>query len=709
MIELSIYSGSEHRRFFYSMSKKNISYETSKIWFVVFLILFLFSNVYLQRVARTEGVARFFGMGIPYASFSGVLSSVCNLCLIGLVVLYKKLGFITSLFLVLVQIPILMVNLFVRHVPTSIPGLFADFFIIVTLVIIYRRNSIISKYQNSEVKHLRDQQKVSRRLFEQTATALVTAIDAKDTYSHGHSIRVAEYSERIAKELGMNEEEVREVYYAGLLHDVGKLGVPNHIINKKGKLTDEEYDIIKLHPVMGNQILSSISEYPYLSIGAHFHHERYDGKGYPNRLKGDDIPKIARIISVADAYDAMSSKRSYRDIIPQQIIREEIVKGAGTQFDPTIAKIMQHLIDVDTEYQMREKHAMSELAGKSGLHCTEHRSEISDGINITPNMTGIHMEVRDAEGMPKGRGPSIVLFDSLDGRVYDDEKTIKDLNYFEYCEIWFDGHVSKAGARKVQVSASIYGDSKKKEEGRKECSAYDIDAVKYKDHVLVKIDDGVKKVEVIIALPDSSRFVYIGLTGENCDIEDVSISRADEEIKEGFITRIADEISYIDVPAGDVPNVQIDGYRTDCSKGIPVDKNIRLDFHTMSLPTSRLVWHCPYFVLYSSDDGTVNGENYKEYGFIRLDGEDWQSKGISRNILLVNKLPEFIGWDAWKEYNKKGYDCRAVIERNEDTITLSTDNFGIVIVNRMTILDGEKKIYVAITGDQVALTNIKIS
>ena len=189
----------------------------------------------------------------------------------------------------------------------------------------------------------------------------------------------------------------------------------------------------------------------------------------------------------------------------------------------------------------------------------------------------------------------------------------------------------------------------------------------------------------------------------------MSISRADEEIKEGFITRIADEISYIDAPAGDVPNVQIDGYRTDCSKGIPVDKNIRLDFHTMSLPTSRLVWHCPYFVLYSSDDGTVNGENYKEYGFIRLDGEDWQSKGISRNILLVNKLPEFIGWDAWKEYNKKGYDCRAVIERNEDTITLSTDNFGIVIVNRMTILDGEKKIYVAITGDQVALTNIKIS
>lgn len=692
------------------MSKKGNVYEASKIWFVFFLILFFVANIYLQRVSRMDGMIQFFGVVIPFASFSGVLSSICNLCLIGLVVLFKKPGFITALSLVIVQIPILLTNLLVRHVPTAVPGLFGDVFIIVTLVIIYRRNTLINRYQKSEVEYFKNQQQVSRRLFEQTATALVTAIDAKDTYSHGHSIRVAEYSEKIAREIGMSEEEIREVYYAGLLHDVGKLGVPNQIINKKGKLTEEEYDVIKLHPAMGNQILSSISEYPYLSIGAHYHHERYDGKGYPEKLKGDDIPKIARIISVADAYDAMSSKRSYRDIIPQQLIREEIVKGAGTQFDPDIAKVMQHLIDLDGEYQMREKRAMSELAGKSGLHCVEYRSEISDGINVSSNMTGIHMEVSDIEGMPKGRGPSIVLFDSLDGRVYDDEKAIKELNYFEYCEIWFDGHVSKGEARKIQVNASIYGDSKNNEESRRNVSVYDIDAVKYKDHVLIRIDDGVKKVEIIIALPDSSRFVYIGLTGENCDIEDVSISMADDPIGEGFITRIAEEISYIaDSPVGDIPNVQIDGYRTDSSQGVLLDKNITLDFHTKSLPTSRLVWHCPYFVLYSSDDGAVNGENYKEYGFVRLDGEDWQSEGISDNHLLVNKLPKFLGWDAWKEYNKKGFDCHVTFERDGDTVTLSTENFGIAIVNSTTVTDGEKNIYVAISGDQCALTDIKIS
>ena len=106
---------------------------------------------------------------------------------------------------------------------------------------------------------------------------------------------------------------------------------------------------------MGNQILSSIVEYPYLSIGAHYHHERYDGHGYPNHLKGEEIPEIARIISVADAYDAMSSNRSYREAIPQKLVREEIVKGTGTQFDPVFAKIMLELIDQDVNYDMREK------------------------------------------------------------------------------------------------------------------------------------------------------------------------------------------------------------------------------------------------------------------------------------------------------------------------------------------------------------------
>jgi putative two-component system response regulator len=140
-----------------------------------------------------------------------------------------------------------------------------------------------------------------------------------------------------------------------MLHDIGKIGIPNEIINKTGKLTDEEYEIIKTHPSIGGDILSNISEIPNIAIGARWHHERYDGKGYPDGLKGKNIPELARIIGVADAYDAMTSKRSYRDVLSQEIVRLEIKKGKGTQFDPVFAEIMLEMIDEDKNYDMHEK------------------------------------------------------------------------------------------------------------------------------------------------------------------------------------------------------------------------------------------------------------------------------------------------------------------------------------------------------------------
>ncbi|MCR4777904.1 MAG: HD-GYP domain-containing protein [Lachnospiraceae bacterium] len=197
-------------------------------------------------------------------------------------------------------------------------------------------------------------------LTKEVIAAFANSIDAKDEYTHGHSSRVAEYSRRIAQASGKTPEECEEIYYAGLLHDIGKIGVPEDIITKEGKLTPEEYEKIKEHPVLGAQILGNITEYPYLSIGARGHHERYDGKGYPDGLKGEKIPDMARIIAVADAYDAMSSKRSYRAPIPQQKVREEIVKGIGTQFDPEYARIMLHLIDEDLEYKMSEREEISD-------------------------------------------------------------------------------------------------------------------------------------------------------------------------------------------------------------------------------------------------------------------------------------------------------------------------------------------------------------
>ena len=140
----------------------------------------------------------------------------------------------------------------------------------------------------------------------------------------------------------------------GLLHDVGKIGVPDEVINKPGRLTDEEFSKIKKHPGIGGKILSNIQEMPELAAGAKWHHERYDGKGYPQGLAGEDIPEEARIIAVADAYDAMTSNRSYRGSLPQHIVRSEIEKGKGSQFDPKFADIMLKMIDDDKEYHMRD-------------------------------------------------------------------------------------------------------------------------------------------------------------------------------------------------------------------------------------------------------------------------------------------------------------------------------------------------------------------
>ncbi len=186
----------------------------------------------------------------------------------------------------------------------------------------------------------------------QVVTALAASIDAKDNYTNGHSARVANYSRMIASRVGYSESKQDELYMMALLHDVGKIGVPDGVIKKNGKLTLEEYDTIRKHPEIGSRILSSIKERPRLYIGARSHHERYGGGGYPDGIAGEKIPEEARIIAVADAYDAMTSNRSYRKIMPQDKVREEIENGSGTQFDPRFAQVMIQLIDEDTNYEM---------------------------------------------------------------------------------------------------------------------------------------------------------------------------------------------------------------------------------------------------------------------------------------------------------------------------------------------------------------------
>ena len=546
-----------------------------------------------------------------------------------------------------------------------------------------------------------EQQERDQKILQEVIESYAQVVDAKDPYTNGHSSRVAEYAVKIAELAGKSEKECQEIYFTALLHDVGKVGIPDSIINKPGKLTNEEYNVIKQHPAKGHNILSQIDEFSYLSVGAHFHHERYDGKGYPNGLKGEEIPEIARIIACADAYDAMTSQRSYRDPIPQHIVREEFVKGIGTQFDPEFARNMLHLIDLDTEYAMKDRGENRELKDRQLLLITYRRSTVSPGILLSQKMTRLALTVgSDNPSSVNKPKPSILLFDSLDGHIHEVEKDKKSMLDFEYGELWFNGNYNVSGARKIESNVT---DTDSPKNGK-----YVIEAVRIKDHALVRISGDGHVYENIIALPDSSRFVYLGLTGEHCLFTNIDISESDSEQPDDYIPRIAEEISYINVPAGDLPNIQTDGYRTASTTGVLLKDKLEITFHTMSLPTARLVWHCPFICVFSSDNGNVDGNNFRELTLLRLDGECWEGDPESTVDLKLEKTSEFKDWEGWKAYNLEGYDSKVTITREGNKIYISTTNYGIA-VNNTTILSADfENVYVALSGDQCAITNIRI-
>lgn len=182
-----------------------------------------------------------------------------------------------------------------------------------------------------------------RQLFLGTVQALTAAIDAKDRYTRGHSDRVAHLSAKLAEASGMTPEQVHRVWLAGLVHDVGKIGVPEAVLCKQGRLNDEEFGAIKKHPEIGHTILKAIRPLADVLPGVLYHHEKYDGRGYPSQLVGQQIPMLARIISLADTFDAMSSTRSYRPAMPREKVLEEIRRCAGTQFDPGLAMLFVQL------------------------------------------------------------------------------------------------------------------------------------------------------------------------------------------------------------------------------------------------------------------------------------------------------------------------------------------------------------------------------
>lgn len=657
---------------------------------IIIYILFYYCTVF---TSDSKDAVEIGNSILQISSFTGVFSILSSICLILMVLYYKKLGFIVSLSLVLIQLPRLIMIIAIQYNPIGVSGIFTSVFTILMLVLIQKNQTRAEK-----------DKKQMKLLFEQTATALADTIDTKDTYTHGHSTRVAEYSRKLAELNGKSEQECDEVYYTALLHDVGKIGVPISIINKPGKLTDKEYEIIKQHTAKGAQILGRISKFPYLSLGAYYHHERCDGKGYPKGLNGEEIPEIARIIGVADAYDAMTSIRSYRDPIPQDKVREEIVTGMGTQFDPKYARLMIHMIDIDSEYEMKERAENCEQDSNNALTVTEHRSSSAGGILLDKFMTTIDLAVTVNDKASQAKfSPSMILFDSLDGQVHEKEKEVRYLMYFEYAELGFDGQVSQSGARKIQVKTeSVTNGSINKS------SDYRIEAVRINDHALIRVSGKEQTTEFTVALPDSSRYLYIGLTGTNCRFTSISSNKADKECPDDFIPRIAEKISYIDAPSGDLPNVQIDSYRSSASEGVEIRDGMRISFHTRSLPTARLVWHCPYVDIFSSDDGKVGGENYRDLAFTRFDGECWELDPKCDVVFKVFKNDSFEDWDSWKKLNHDGYDAEVTFKVDGNRITLITENGGITVYSTAVVYGASKKIYAAITGDQVAITNLRI-
>lgn len=186
-------------------------------------------------------------------------------------------------------------------------------------------------------EELRDTNEKLEKAYLESVQTLRYTVEAKDPYTRGHSDRVSEYSVLIGKYLGLSENDLHILKVGGLFHDIGKIGVPDSILLKTSKLTDDEYSEIKNHPSIGAHILSNASLFQDIIPVVKHHHERYDGFGYPGKLAGENIPYLARISSVADTYDAMTSKRTYRDPMPLDIVKQEIEKNKGTQFDPKIA------------------------------------------------------------------------------------------------------------------------------------------------------------------------------------------------------------------------------------------------------------------------------------------------------------------------------------------------------------------------------------
>lgn len=335
----------------------------------------------------------------------------------------------------------------------SISGMFTGIGMIILLFIAVLRT--IRNVHNMEVQRqqraLEKRRQQTERLSLQMMRTLALTVEAKDEYTRGHSHRVAEYAALIAKELHWSPEEILNLKYAAHLHDIGKVGIPDTILNKPTRLTPEEYAVTKEHTVIGGEILKNITLLKQSADVARHHHERYDGKGYPDGLKGTDIPLYARIITIADSYDVMNTNHACRNSLPEASIIREFRENSGTQFDPELTEIFlmlleEHRLDISSDY----------LHPENDLGFTAIENDINRFISnvMTTMKTHEDSETYDfLTGLPmRSRGEKLVsqFMQKYDGcLVFIDMDNLKQIN---------DTHGHKAGDRSLKLLGTLLSD-----------------------------------------------------------------------------------------------------------------------------------------------------------------------------------------------------------------------------------------------------------
>jgi len=420
--------------------------------------------------------------------------------------------------------------------------------LIVMIAVSITENNIRKKAE-IELSKKDVEKKTAEKMLDEMIRALANTIDAKDGYTHGHSERVAQYSLKLAQSMNLSSIECKEIFYAGLVHDVGKIAVPREIINKPGRLTDEEFEVIKTHPGRGEKILSQISDMPYLSVGAKYHHEKFDGFGYPDHVKGEDIPLLARIIAVADAYDAMTSKRSYRDTLNQKIVKQEIWKGIGTQFDPLIAKYMIALIDADVDYDMREKtdevyetiddinktefwdkynpksikvedKVLSETNLKyfgEFIFTVDHWiNPIQLGSVTEKELTVSFTSTTKEDSQYIWETPTLIIYSSEDGKPLGE-------GYDELAVLMSAGYSWRAGSALFEDNSLIredeFGNWNNWLDKNKEGLKYTVTSKRDNDVISINIENGLITFNCNVTLPENyTKDIHICVTGENCTV-----------------------------------------------------------------------------------------------------------------------------------------------------------------------------------------------